>query len=654
MFKCLTNWLDDRTGYRKVKNAVLYENIPGGAKWRHVWGTTILFAFILEMISGTFLAMAYSPSVSTAWESVYFIDEQMTFGWLVRGIHFYASQALVPLIIIHMFMLIIYRSYLAPRDLRFWLILLMLPVFFGFGLTGYFLPFDQMGFHATKVRANLITSVPYVGDSARALLLGGSDFGHHTLTRFYTLHVIILPAAMVFLMLLYYISGKRNGIYKGESNPEKDTAYFPAQASRDGIACIGVLAAMALVFFAWGVPLEAPADMSGKFEAARPEWYFISVFILLKFVPLLVGFIGIPTAIFAMFGLMPLIGKNRFFHGFNLIFAVAIFIAAVGLSVYSLNKDSKDPAYKIAVDQAHLNAGRVKFLASEGIPPEGANALLRNDALTQGPKLFAQHCASCHAIDGENGLGVALAPEETSAPDLKNFGSREWIKGFLDPKQIDTHKYWGNTKFGTKENDGKPPKGGMIKVVNEMFEIVTDEDPDPDDIALFNKQYPALIALMASNANLKSEKALNAKDKDLIALGKKVLEENELFTCIDCHKFNGVKGSSKAVDLTDWASKQWTIDFIKNPSDKRFYGEINDRMPAYHADGVLTERQIEMIVEWMRGEYIPTPEKYLPHSKHKAETETDAEGKPNKDVKIEAKPQTESKNKTQSETKKED
>ena len=90
----LLDWLDHRTGYRKLRDALLLEHIPGGARWRYVWGSTLMFALAVQFITGIFLWMAYAPSSQTAWESVYYIQDQMRGGWLLRGLHHYTAQVI--------------------------------------------------------------------------------------------------------------------------------------------------------------------------------------------------------------------------------------------------------------------------------------------------------------------------------------------------------------------------------------------------------------------------------------------------------------------------------------------------------------------------------------------------------------------------------
>lgn len=116
MISSLLNWFDDRTGYRAIMHEALFERIPGGARWRYVWGSTLVFTFTIQMITGILLWMAYSPSTKTAWESVYYIQNEMTLGWLVRGIHHFAAQAMVLLMVVHLVQVIIDSAYKAPAN----------------------------------------------------------------------------------------------------------------------------------------------------------------------------------------------------------------------------------------------------------------------------------------------------------------------------------------------------------------------------------------------------------------------------------------------------------------------------------------------------------------------------------------------------------
>ena len=126
MIRAFTDWLDDRTGIRDIMHEALYERIPGGARWRYVWGSTLVFVFVVQVITGFCLWSAYSPSVQTAWESVFYIQNSMYLGSVIRGIHHYAAQLMVILMAIHLMQVIIDGAYRAPREINFWLGLILL------------------------------------------------------------------------------------------------------------------------------------------------------------------------------------------------------------------------------------------------------------------------------------------------------------------------------------------------------------------------------------------------------------------------------------------------------------------------------------------------------------------------------------------------
>ena len=115
----LGNWLDSRTGYRSIVKSALYERVPGGARWRYVWGSTLVFAFMTQVVTGLVLWASYSASAQTAWESVYFIQYEMTGGWLLRGIHHFMAQAMIVLLALHVMQVVIDGAYRAPRKLTF-------------------------------------------------------------------------------------------------------------------------------------------------------------------------------------------------------------------------------------------------------------------------------------------------------------------------------------------------------------------------------------------------------------------------------------------------------------------------------------------------------------------------------------------------------
>lgn len=588
------DWLDQRTGYKRLLHEALFENVPGGARWRYVWGSTLVFCFTIQVVTGIALWFAYSPSSQTAWESVYFIQHELWGGWFLRGLHHYTAHAMTVLLVVHLMQVVIDGAYKAPRELNFWSGVVLLLLVLALSLTGYLLPWDQKGYWATKVATNIAAITPFVGPEIQQLVIGGVDYGHHTLTRFFALHAGVIPGAIILFIVVHIYLFRRHGITPKEPRRRPDAAFWPDQVLRDAIACLAVLAVVLFLIFRFhGAELGAPADPSEQFSAARPEWYFLFLFELLKYFPggtEVWGAIVLPGLLMAVLAAMPFVGKWRLGHRFNVGFLWVMLFGIGVLTWLAVREDRSNPDYHIAVASAKRDAERVVELARgpDGIPVTGAVTLLRNDPLTQGPKLFAKNCASCHRYDGHDGLG-GKPKDEISGADLKGFASREWLAGLLDPKRIDTPHYFGGTKF----KDGK-----MSRYVKEDIESF--------DAAARTELQDAIVALSAE-AKLKAQHDADKRDEARIAKGSEALMGGAL-GCMECHKFHDA-GEESAPDLTGYGSREWMIAFVSDPEHERFYGDRNDRMPRYGEEKILTPQEIGLVVDWLRGEWFEAPKR---------------------------------------------
>jgi ubiquinol-cytochrome c reductase cytochrome b subunit len=596
--KPLLDWMDQRTGYRKLVNEALYENVPGGARWRYVWGSALTFAIFVQFVTGIFLWMAYSPSSNSAWESVYYIQNEMYLGWLLRGLHHYTAHVMIVLLVLHLMQVVIDGAYKAPREVNFWFGIGLLFLTLALALTGYLLPWDQKGFWATKVTVSIIGIIPVIGPGLQKIIIGGADYGHLTLTRFFALHAGILPALLVALLGVHIYLFRRHGLTAKEPKKKRDVPFWPDQVLKDVVASLAVLATVLfLILRHWpeikGAPLGPPVDPAEAYAAPRPEWYFLFLFQFLKYFPgnlELLGAIIIPgLAMFVIF-LMPFIGRWKVGHWFNvgLLFSI---LAGAGLLTYlALAQDRSDEYYQAAVRQSDQNARRVVELAQSptGIPPSGAVSLLQNDPFTQGPLLFQRNCATCHRYDGHDGTGLLVTDPGSpqSAPDLKGFATREWLTDFHDPDQIASIRFLGGTKF----NDGK-----MVRFIKR--EVPRYDEEQKEELR------KAMIALSAE-AQLKSQREADARDAAIIAEGRELLVRE--IGCTDCHVFHKPDPDATAPDLTGYGSREWIMGIISDPEHPRFYGKTNDRMPQFGVDQILTVREIEMLTDWLRGEwYLP-------------------------------------------------
>lgn len=627
----LVDWLDDRTGVRGLARATLDAPIPGGARWRYVWGSALVFTLFVQIVTGTALWAAYSPSSQTAWESVYFIQYQMPGGWLVRGVHHYTAHVLIVLVVVHLARVVIDGAYRPPREVNFWIGVVMLPLVLAAGFTGYLLPWDQRSYCATKVATNIVALVPVVGASLQRLVVGGSDFGHHTLTRFFALHAGVLPGLLALLVALHIALFCRHGVTAREPHRRPDAVYWPDQALRDALACLAVVAVvLVLVFWHYpsrgteaplpgqlGADLGAPADPSENYPAARPEAYFLFLFQLLKYLeafPPAIGGLVVPGLAVISLVAMPIIGRWRWGHRLNVAWLVMLLGGAGLLTGLALHDDyngrtEHSRSYLQAAATAEAQARRAVELANSpaGIPVEGALAMLRDDPKMQGPKLFRQHCAACHSHVAPAGkprdpLLTVVAPEPT-APDLHGFGNREWVRGLLDPDQVAGPRYFGNTALAD---------GEMASWVKENIGDVQPAMDDEERAELRRKIEDVTYAISAEARLDGRAGAAGPHVEERIARGRDLIV-NE-FLCTDCHKFHDEGYLGTAPDLTGYASPPWLRQFIGNPARDRFYGAINDRMPAFapHEDPAanrLSPQELQLLIDWLRGEwYEPASE----------------------------------------------
>ena len=629
-------WLDDRTGAQKILQEALYEPVPGGARWRYVWGSTLVMAFVTQAITGVFLWMAYSPSTQTAWESVFYIQHEMPGGWLLRGIHHFMANVMVVLLGIHFLQVVIDGAYRAPREINYVLGLILMLIVLGLSLTGYLLPWDQKGYWATKVSTELSSLVPVAGSEVKTLAVGGAEYGHHTLTRFFALHAGVLPGLLVFFLVLHIALFRRHGLHVRDPERAPTAMFWPDQVLKDSVAALAVLViVLGLTVYYRGAELTAPADPANPYAAARPETYFLFLFQFLKWFPgelEVWGAIVIPSAIMLLLFVMPWIGRSRGGHVFNVAMLVVLLGGAAMLTAQALHDDyfaqwtertdenasayDASQAFIDAKAEAEHEAHRAIELASspDKIPPEGALSLVQNDPYLQGPKLFDQYCASCHShVDPESSTNDGT----NTAPNLFGVGSRNWVAAMLDPERISSPDYFGY-KGSPFVGDGDYTD--MVDYVHEAF----GEDAGPEVKEAVKK----IVVALSAEAELPLQREMDQQDKKLIAEGRELIEGgladvSEMgMSCTDCHSFGEMQDIGSP-DLTGYMSQQWMIDFIRNPADERFYGEMNDRMPAFapHSDermNQLDDHSLGLIVDWLRGNW------YRPASDGESNASTDS------------------------------
>ena len=204
-------WLDDRLGLTGIYRTVLDRKVPK-VNWAFTLGSATLFLVVLQVVTGVFLTVYYVPHPDQAYDSINYIMNDVAFGWLIRGLHHWGATLMVILVVLHMLRTFVYASYKYPREVTWVTGVLLLLVTLGMGFTGYLLPWNQRAYWATTVGTSIAGTVPFVGPIIEQALRGGTDLSTLTLTRFFSAHIWMLPAALLGLIGVHVYLVIRLGI----------------------------------------------------------------------------------------------------------------------------------------------------------------------------------------------------------------------------------------------------------------------------------------------------------------------------------------------------------------------------------------------------------------------------------------------------------
>ncbi len=407
----LYEWLDSRLKLKSVERTLLDEPIPGGASWIYVFGSATLFLFLLQAITGMFLAIYYAPTPDHAYDSVQFIETQVTFGAFVRGLHHWGASGMVVAIGLHMLQVFLYGAYKPPREVMWMVGVVLFLIVMGFAFTGYLLPWDQTAYWATQVGVNMVGTVPLVGDLLVRVMRGGETLGALTLSRFFAVHVLFLPAILVTGIVLHLFILRRvgpAGPWSDERAKLGSETFYPRQVYMDAVVMVVVFAILAALALTVPFPLTDKANPSDSNFVPIPEWYFLFYYQLLKYVhgPLE------PLATWILPGL------------FILLLLFWPFL-------------DRNPARRPAARPVALASGGLFLLVVFGllgVSLKNLYAVPRVDpAVAHGQALFAHFgCAGCHRI---HGAGGAVGPDLSYVGDARP--DRDWhYRHFRDPQSV--------------------------------------------------------------------------------------------------------------------------------------------------------------------------------------------------------------------------
>jgi len=557
-------WFKARTGLDAAISGALDEPVPGGARFQYVFGSVLTFLFMQQVVLGILLAFYYSPSAADAWASTAYLNDQVRAGWFLRGLHHNGSSAMVVVVVLHLLQVVWAGAYRAPREVNWWTGLAMGGLVLAFALTGYLLPWDQKGYWATQVATGIMGSVPG-GDPLKQVIQGGPEYGNLTLTRFFALHVFVLPLVLGGLLAAHIALFRRHGVTPPANLTDaelkkKTQPFWPNQLFLDVLAmaiCAAVLIGMTV--HTHGAELFAPADPASNF-VARPEWYFLFLYQLLKYFegPLqIVATVLLPGAVAVTLFALPWFDRatsRRASARWPALSVVGVLMAAVtALTALAITEDARNESYQKGRALAEEEASHARTLALEGVPPPGGIAVFDNDPKQKTRKLFKENCSTCHTIEGRGGDG---------APNFDDYNSREWLFALVrDPH---SKRFFGGTK-GHTQMKAVPVADASDEQLHEVLEYV--------------------LSLQGPEAG--------TTDAAMVAKGKALWDSK--LECTSCHEVEAGK-SDTGPTLAGRGTPVWIARVIRNSAEPDLFGETAE-MPKF-ADK-LSPEQIKALADFI-------------------------------------------------------
>jgi ubiquinol-cytochrome c reductase cytochrome b subunit len=282
----LKGWLERRLRWGGFIRDNLDEPMPPGVGWWQTLGSLLLALLGLQTITGIALAMYYAPTPDHAYSSVQYISRDVPLGGFVRGIHHWGASVIVVAMVLHLLRVFFWGSYKKPREITWLSGVVIFQLMLGFAFTGYLLPWDQKAYWATVVGSNIAGTIPVIGNYICTVMRGGSIVGAMTLSRFYAIHVLVLPLVLLGLVSVHLFQVRLHHT-AGPVTPRKGVSvpFYPVQLFRDAVVAMiatGILVSLAL----FAAPkLAGVANPFGVDFAPRPEWYYLGLFEMLKLIP---------------------------------------------------------------------------------------------------------------------------------------------------------------------------------------------------------------------------------------------------------------------------------------------------------------------------------------------------------------------------------
>ena len=403
------DWIEHRLGLIKpLAKAAVHQTPSSNASWLYVFGSAATVLLVMQVMTGILLALVYSPSANEAWGSLQFLNHNVAFGWYLRALHGWGSDFMIAIVLIHMAQVFLFGAFKFPRELTWIFGVLLLLLTLGMAFTGQVLRFDQDAYWGLGIGASISSRVPFIGAPLVHMILGGPIIGGATLSRFFTLHVFVIPglllagaAVHIWMTLLHGVSewpmpGRlvRKSTYEREYHElseKKGIPFVPDAAWKDAVFAAAIIfAVMACAFFFGPFGPNGQPDPTIIQTAPKPDYPFLWIYAVLAFLPPSIEtpvMLIVPVLAIAGMLLLPLFASQGERHWARRPVAVlTVSVIAVSLGIFT-HLGTYAPWSPVMV-----------AWSSDSVPPRylhNRTPLQRQGALV----LQNKQCRNCHSLD---------------------------------------------------------------------------------------------------------------------------------------------------------------------------------------------------------------------------------------------------------------
>ncbi len=440
----MLTWLDQRTGVVTATKGFLTEDVPGGASYWYAFGSATMFAMMIQIATGIFLTFHYSPSTATAWESTKYLIEKVPFGHFVLSLHYWGASAMIAFMAMHLLQGLLWGAYKKPRELQWVVGVLLFIMTLVLGLTGYLLPWDLNALLASRVAINISGNAPVLGQAVLQFLQDGNGIGTLTISRFFGIHVWLVPALLIGLVGMHLAIFRWNG----PAGPPIDEApklkpgrFWPEQLFMDTVLSFGMFALIVALSWLSPAPLDDKADPNNELFVPYPAWYFLALYALLDIVgtfppaivqlaTLFATIVG-PTLLVVLLLVLPFVDRNPsrrlsrrpwVLGGTAVVMVGAIALSFIGQSNVVRQQLAHNiigpnaPVAAAASSSGALQTGPMGTSSSSSSTAQGTTPAKAGN----GASVYTANCITCHGAKGEGVPGsfppLAANPFVTGDP----------------------------------------------------------------------------------------------------------------------------------------------------------------------------------------------------------------------------------------------